>query len=182
MARGVLVNFLPFPLPLSIGQALMGVVIYHIAVLMKETNIYERILEQRNIYVFFVLAISLFVILVNGTVSMKSCTYSNVVLFLMGALGGSISCLIISKIVVYSVIRHKKIFSFPIFYVEWVGQYSLTYLGLNEVMIRLLRMMFSSFITSGVVLRIIILVFTLMLCSVFDIIIRKTPMQVFLGK
>lgn len=179
---GVLVNFLPFVLPLSIGQSFMGVVLYHIAVLMKEENIYERILNQKSIVIILEVSISLFIILINGSISMKSCTYSNVALFLMGAVGGTVSCLCLSKKMVGSATKHLRFISLPISYVEWIGRFSLSYLGLNEAMIRISQIILASLTLNDVLMRILTLVLSLMLCGILDITIRKTPLHILFGK
>ena len=171
---GILGSLVLVKLPLSIDSALVGVGFYLIGYIVKNNL---KILVNLNIFI----SIGLFILfsilaIVNGTVNMRTNTYSNIALYWVVAAGMVIALFNIFRVVFARC--NLNVF-------KKIGQDSIIYVCLNQFVLRLLKHFIS---TAGMetilmlVIKIVEVLVIMAICYLVNEVISKTPLKVVLGK
>lgn len=114
--------------PLGIGSAIMGTILCILGYVLKKRFINMEWNKKKLPILFVLLLVFLCAFYFNGTVNMRTLQYNNQVVFLIGALAGSIIIFYISAFVC-KVNQHGYVYKFMVFY----GKNTIIILCLNRL-------------------------------------------------
>lgn len=121
--------------PLGAVAALMGVLFYAIGYIWRQSNNFEMKLEiKQYLCDFFSLFICIVTVLIvwlkNGSINMRTSTYNNFILFILGAVAGSYVLILVSRYLV-KLFKNDRTLMFR--YMLYIGQNTLCVLIFNRL-------------------------------------------------
>lgn len=169
-------------LPLATWPACVGIVFYHIAYSLRKSKVYDKFYNMKLSFSVLLCILAAIIIMLNGDVDMKKSLYSNPILFLAGALGAIIGGMNIINSLCQAKCSEKNIVRVAIKTISYIGATSIVYLGLNELVIKYVLVIMKQGMLPRAVYRLLVWALTMLICAVFDYIIRKTKLRILIGK
>ena len=164
---------LPYPLPWALSASFVGLGLYWLG---EKSKKYEDKLDKLNMnwwHILVVGAITTVLIFVNGYINMREGRYAIVPLFWINALLSVYLGISISKMIC----KTEKI--------KWltsIGRNSIVYVCLNQIVIMVLKKVFSYIQMPTLVSHLLVLVFSLIALYWLAELFTRTKLKVFIGK
>lgn len=176
----VATSILPFRMPWSMEAAFVGMGFFHVGRLLsgKMKNALETQLKISTIAMAMIsFGVCSLLILVNGIVNMRVGNYAVVPMFWGSAVGIIISSIIICRKCEMSL---GETLLFKI--VSTIGKYSMAYLCLNQLFIKIFMAMVKGMPLPHIVTSFLVLLLTVSAIYFVDYIIGKTPLKIVFGR
>lgn len=170
----------PFTLPFALGPSFVGVGLYYIGYLFKKyqkNRIISALMNLSWLHTLFGGVITTILIFVNGYINMRTEHYSIVLIFWVNALLSIIVGVNFSKLI-YVYIQNR-------FWGNWlksIGENSIVYVCLNQIVIALLRKVICIIVPFQYVSSVLILFTTLLTLYVISIIFKNTKLNWIIGR
>ncbi len=174
--------FLPFRLPYALDAAFVGLGLYHIGRLFRSypNQFTERLLNIPLVPNILIGGGTTLLIFWNGYINMRTGTYAIIPLFWLNAVLAILVGLNLSRSI-NDIIGAKC--DIAIRWIKYIGQNSITFLCLNQVVILGCKKIFAELPSMNTLITsLAILVLSVAALMVCDCIIRKTKLRVIIGK
>lgn len=174
---------LPCRLPWALDAAFVGIGLYHIAHIIKESKskFCNKILNLNIFQTLGLAGVIVILIFKNGYINMRNGTYANIPLFWINA--------IVAILVGWNMCRiiNRQCSEIPFLNeclkgIKYIGKNSITFLCLNQIVIIFVNRIFENIILSIMCKRMVILIITLLILGIIDYVIRNTKLKIVLGK
>ena len=184
----VLGNVITYKLPYSINAAFVGVGLLFAGENFKkygEEIILEKINKRRYIYIILIV-VNIILIFLNGYINMREGKYAFIPLFWINALMAIIILWNISKKIERKKENKymKKIYNM----IKFIGENSIIYLCLNQVVIKILeevilfKILYNKIFILELAIRMIALLVVIIILSILTIFIKNTKLKVLIGR
>lgn len=170
-------------LPFALNTSFVGTILMYIGYEYRNNGSYyiNRIKKLNIKWLIPIAVLSFFVVFINQEISMRLSHYGNYLLFFVGSLGMTY---VLLRIVQYidKTNSEESNLSKCMSLIENIGKNSITYLGMNQLMIRSIMLIFDDWGLNIFIKKGIIFVMCVFLIYVFDFFVSKTFLKILLGK
>ena len=171
-------SIFPFQIPFGIAVSLVGIGFIHIARMIKKYQPLQKLYKLNVVISSSVVVITSILIFVNGYVNLRTCSYGFIPLFYFNSIGIIIGfwnlCRIVDSHISEKTWLYQRVIS--------IGENSILYLCLNQVVIIIIRKCCSILGLDGIASSNIILIITIGSISIIGEIIMKSKIKCIFGK